>query len=73
MTNEHGENTSIDKQIQRLIDEVFEKRTLWQQRLAESEQQIKILDSKLAAYQRTLKDYWDSIDKATIDWNTPKE
>ena len=67
MTNEHGENTSIDKQIQRLIDEVFEKRTLWQRRLAEAEQQIKMLDSKLSAYQRTLKDYWETIDKEPLD------
>ena len=73
MTNKHGENTSIDQQIQRLIDEVFEKRTLWQQRLAESEQQIKMLDSKLTAYQGTLKDYWESIDKDPIDQNAPKE
>lgn len=29
MTNEHGENNSIDKQIQRLVDEVLEKKNLW--------------------------------------------
>ena len=64
---------ALEEEIQRMIAEILDMRKMWQQRLSESEQQIKMLDSKLTAYQRTLKDYWESIDKDPIDQNAPKE
>ena len=60
------EDGDFQKEVQQLIDQVFDQRKLWQQRLAEAEQQIKMLDGKLTAYQKTLKDYWESIDKEDI-------
>lgn len=57
-------NYGIEKEVQRMITEILSIRKMWQQRLAEAEQQIKMLDHKLTAYQRTLKDYWESIDKS---------
>lgn len=37
------------------------QRKVWEQRRSEAERQIRKLDAKLAAYQVTLKDYWESI------------
>ena len=64
MINPEGGN--FQKEVQRLIGQTLDQRKLWQQRLAEAEQQIKMLDGKLTAYQKTLKDYWESIDKEDI-------
>lgn len=60
-------NSGIEKEVQRMITEILGMRKMWQERLAEAEQQIKMLDSKLSAYQRTLKDYWETIDKEPLD------
>ena len=49
--------------LQELIQKALELRKLWEQRRSEAEKQIEILDTKLAAYQTTLKDYWESTDK----------
>ena len=57
-------NFGIEKEVQRMITEILGMRKMWQERLAEAEQQIKMLDGKLTAYQRTLKDYWESIDRS---------
>ena len=61
MVNSPG--PGLEEEIQRMITEILDMRKTWQQRLTEAEQQIKMLDSKLSAYQRTLKDYWETIDK----------
>jgi hypothetical protein len=53
----------VEQKLMELVNEVLELRRLWEQRRLEAERQIKALDSKLAAYQRTLKDYWESMDK----------
>jgi hypothetical protein len=55
--------------IQELIKKTLELRQLWEERRLEAERQIKVLDSRLAAYQRTLRDYWESIHKIGGDDN----
>ena len=57
MLNNHW----LEVELQRLIDKVLLQRKVWEQRRSQSERQIKILDAKLAAYQLTLKDYWQSF------------
>lgn len=58
-----ADSDEFEETVQALIDNVLSQRKLWEQRRLEAEQQVKSLDSKLAAYQTTLKDYWESIDK----------
>jgi len=53
----------FESKLQGLIDKVLNQRKVWEERRSEAEHQIEILDSKLAAYQATLKDYWESIDR----------
>lgn len=58
-----AKNDNFEARLQRMIDNVLGQRQLWEKRRSEAEEQIKALDSKLAAYQATLKDYWESINK----------
>jgi hypothetical protein len=51
----------FEQKLRELIDEVLELRKLWEQRRSEAEERIKTLDAKLAAYQTTLKNHWESI------------
>lgn len=53
----------FETKLKWLIGKVLRKRRAWEERRNEVERQIEILDSKLAAYQATLKDYWESNDK----------
>ena len=53
----------MEDKLRILIDETLELRRAWEQRRLEAENQVKVLDAKLAAYQTTLKDYWESIDR----------
>ena len=56
-------NDAFELKLQGMIDNVLSQRQLWEKRRLEAEEQIKILDAKLANYQATLKDYWESINK----------
>jgi len=56
-----ADNDDFELKFQRLINKVLGERRLWEQRRHEAEEQIKTLDTRLAAYQATLKDYWESI------------
>ena len=56
----------FELKLQGMIDKVFSQRRVWEERRSEAERQIEILDSRLAAYQITLKDYWESIDKTEM-------
>lgn len=58
-------NDDFELKLQRLIDKVLDERKLWEQRRCEAEERIKTLDTKLASYQATLKDYWESINNIT--------
>lgn len=58
-----AKNNDFEAKLQRMIDSVLSQRQLWEKRRSEAEEQIKALDSRLAAYQATLKDYWESINK----------
>ena len=61
-----GDNDQFDQILQELIQKALELRKSWEQRRSEAERQIEVLDTKLAAYQTTLKDYWESINKVEI-------
>jgi len=52
----------FEQKLRELIDEVLELRKMWEQRRLEAENQVKSLDTKLAAYQVALKDYWEHLD-----------
>ena len=52
----------MEEELKILIDETVELRRVWEQRRLEAENQVKVLDAKLAAYQTALKDYWEYID-----------
>ncbi len=52
----------MEDKLRILIGEALELRRMWEQRRLEAENQVKALDAKLAAYQTTLKDYWEYID-----------
>lgn len=54
-------NGDFELKLQGLINKVLGERKLWEQRRSEAEERIKTLDAKLAAYQATLKDHWESI------------
>lgn len=56
-------NNHIEHRLQKIIEKTLELRKLWEQRRLQAERQIEVLDAKLAAYQITLKDYWESVDK----------
>jgi hypothetical protein len=51
----------FELKLQGLINKVLSERKLWGQRRSEAEERIKTLDAKLAAYQTTLKNHWESI------------
>jgi len=51
----------FELKLQGLINKVLSERKLWEQRRSEAEERIKALDAKLAAYQITLKNHWESI------------
>jgi hypothetical protein len=53
----------FELELQGLIDKALSQRKLWEERRSEAEHQIETLDSRLAAYQTTLKDYWESVDE----------
>lgn len=55
------DENQVELKLQELIQNTLNQRKLWEQRRKEAEQQIQILDAKLAAYQATLKNYWESI------------
>ncbi len=57
----------MEQKLKILIDETLELRRTWEQRRLEAENQVKALDAKLAAYQTTLKDYWEVIDKNPVE------
>jgi hypothetical protein len=57
------EESEFERKIGQLIDEVLELRKSWDQRRVEAENQVKSLDTKLANYQNTLKDYWEHLDR----------
>jgi hypothetical protein len=59
-------NDYTGQRLQELIEKTLELRKLWEQRRLEAERQIKVLDAKIVAYQRTLRDYWESIDNTPI-------
>ncbi len=54
-------NGDFELKLQGLINKVLSERKLWEQRRSEAEERIKTLDAKLAAYQTTLKNHWESI------------
>ncbi|MCX6010317.1 MAG: hypothetical protein NTW48_09895 [Chloroflexi bacterium] len=54
-------NGDTESGIQKLINKVLSERKLWEQRHSEAEERIKALDARLAAYQTTLKNHWESI------------
>jgi hypothetical protein len=54
-------NDDFGLKLQGLIDKLLSERKLWEQRRSEAEERIKTLDAKLAAYQTTLKNHWESI------------
>ena len=63
-------NHWLEVELQQLIDRVLLHRKVWEQRRSQTERQIRILDAKLAAYQLTLKDYWQStngLDSLLLD------
>ena len=55
-------DNDMEQKLKILIDETMDLRRTWEQRRVEAENQVKALDAKLAAYQTTLKDYWECID-----------
>lgn len=55
------DENQVELKLQELIQDTLNQRKLWEQRHKEAEQQIQTLDAKLAAYQTTLKNYWESI------------
>lgn len=55
------DENQVELKLQELIQDTLNQRKLWEQRRKEVEQQIQTLDAKLAAYQTTLKNYWESI------------
>lgn len=57
-----ADNDDFELKLQRLINKVLGERKLWEQRRHEAEERINTLDTRLEAYQATLKDYWESID-----------
>ena len=57
----------MEDKLRILIDEAVELRRMWEQRRLEAENQVKALDAKLAAYQTTLKDYWEAIDRNPVE------
>ena len=60
-------NGDFELKLQRLINKVLGERRLWEQRRSEAVERIKTLDAKLAAYQTTLKNHWESINNAIDD------
>jgi hypothetical protein len=56
-----ADNGYFELKLQGLINKVLSERKLWEQRRSEAEERIKVLDAKLAAYQTTLKNHWESI------------
>ena len=58
-----ADNDDFELKLQTLINKVLNERKLWEQRRSEAEERIKTLDAKLAAYQATLKDHWESINR----------
>ena len=56
-----ADNDDFELKLQKLINKVLGERKLWERRRLEAEERIKTLDARLAAYQATLKDYWESI------------
>lgn len=61
-----GNKEEFETVIKHLTDITFNQRKLWEQRRYEAEARVKTLDAKLAAYQTTLKDYWESIDRSKL-------
>lgn len=61
-------NDNFELKLQGFINKVLDERKLWEQRRSEAEERIKALDTKLAAYQATLKEHWESI-----NWEETKE
>lgn len=57
----------MEDRLRILIDETLELRRTWEQRRLEAEHQVKALDAKLAAYQTSLKDYWEAIDRNPVE------
>ncbi len=60
-------NNDMEQKLKILIDETLELRRAWEQRRLQAENQVKALDAKLAAYQTTLKDYWEAIDRNPVE------
>jgi hypothetical protein len=52
----------MEEELKKIINKALKLRRMWEQRRLEAENQVKILDAKLAAYQISLKDYWEYID-----------
>lgn len=52
----------VEKELKVLIDKTLDLRKSWEQRRLEAENQIKVIDAKLTAYQTALKDYWENLD-----------
>lgn len=52
----------MEAKLKLIIDKTLELRRTWEQRRLEAEKQIKVLDTKIAAYEATLKDYWEYLD-----------
>lgn len=57
----------FEQVLQELIESTTSQLRLWEQRQSEVEEQLKILNAKLVAYQTTLKGYWESIDSKRIN------
>jgi hypothetical protein len=56
-----ADNGDFELKLQGLINKVLGERKLWERRRSEAEERIKALDARLAAYQTTLKNHWESI------------
>jgi hypothetical protein len=54
-------NGDFELKLQELINKVLSERQLWEQRRSEAEERIEALNARLAAYQTTLKNHWESI------------
>ena len=57
----------FEQVLQELIESTTRQLRLWEQRRSEVEEQLKILNARLVAYQATLKGYWESIDSNRIN------